>query len=214
MFVDYYGRMSTAAVRCLRATPTARSILAVSRRNPLSVTVATTLARRESGGSLQLSLRPVVAVAASPDLASLVRRVDGHGLNGGFLVSQANVSPTSSFMDRVYVGGDGNLTAALPEMVAVNRNARRPKKVSTNSVQILWLVWCSTLPRVHVVCLVHARAQVSTRVRRKDMADRVARFPARLVIAETEPYAIADPNTTILPRGAFVPAVLSCFFLN
>lgn len=206
--------MSTAAVRCLRATPTARSILAVSRRNPLSVTVATTLARRESGGSLQLSLRPVVAVAASPDLASLVRRVDGHGLNGGFLVSQANVSPTSSFMDRVYVGGDGNLTAALPEMVAVNRNARRPKKVSTNSVQILWLVWCSTLPRVHVVCLVHARAQVSTRVRRKDMADRVARFPARLVIAETEPYAIADPNTTILPRGAFVPAVLSCFFLN
>lgn len=151
MFVDYYGRMSTAAVRCLRATPTARSILAVSRRNPLSVTVATTLARRESGGSLQLSLRPVVAVAASPDLASLVRRVDGHGLNGGFLVSQANVSPTSSFMDRVYVGGDGNLTAALPEMVAVNRNARRPKKVSTNSVQILWLVWCSTLPRVHVV---------------------------------------------------------------
>lgn len=130
MFVDYYGRMSTAAVRCLRATPTARSILAVSRRNPLSVTVATTLARRESGGSLQLSLRPVVAVAASPDLASLVRRVDGHGLNGGFLVSQANVSPTSSFMDRVYVGGDGNLTAALPEMVAVNRNARRPKKAN------------------------------------------------------------------------------------
>lgn len=168
--------MSTAAVRCLRATPTARSILAVSRRNPLSLTVATTLARRESGGSLQLSLRPVVAVAASPDLSSLVRRVDGHGLNGGFLVPQANVSPTSSFMDRVYVGGDGNLTAALPEMVAVNRNARRPKKVSTNSVQMVFHA-----PVIHVVCLVHARAQVSTRVRRKDMADRVARFPARLL---------------------------------
>lgn len=76
-----------------------------------------------------------MAVASSPDLASLVRRVDGDGLHGGFLMSQANVSPTSSFMDRAYVGGDGNLMAALPEMVAVNRNARRPKKVRPNSVQ-------------------------------------------------------------------------------
>ena len=124
--------MSTTAVRCLRATPTARSILALSRRNPLSTTVATTLGRIEGGRCSQLLLRPVVAVAASLDLASLARRVNGNGLNGGFLMSQANASPTSSFIDRVYVGGDGNLTAAMPEMVAVNRNARRPKKVSTN----------------------------------------------------------------------------------
>lgn len=110
-------------------------MLALSRRNPLSVTVATTLARREIGGSLQLSLRPVAAVAASPDLASLARRVDGNGLNGGLLMRQANMSPTSSFMDRAYVGGDGNLMAGLPEMVAVNRNARRPKKVRPESVQ-------------------------------------------------------------------------------
>ncbi|CAM9145035.1 unnamed protein product [Laminaria digitata] len=119
--------MSTAAVRCLRATPTARSIVALSRRNPLSVTVGATVARRESGPCLHLPLRPDVAVAAcSPDLASLVRCIDGNGL----LMSQANVSPTSSLVHRVHAGGDGNLTAALPEMVAVNRNARRPKKAN------------------------------------------------------------------------------------
>ena len=139
--------MSTTAVRCLRAVPTGISVSALLRRKPLSATVAATLARKESGGCLQPPLRPVVAaIAASPDLASLgrridgdglkwelpspVQRIDGDGLKWGLLVSpQANL-PMSSFVHKVHAGGDGKMMAALTEMVAVNRNARRPKKVS------------------------------------------------------------------------------------
>lgn len=57
------------------------------------------------------------------------RLVDGGALNGAMLASHGSLSGEIDLYATDSAGVDGGLAAALEEMVAVNRNARRPKKV-------------------------------------------------------------------------------------
>lgn len=78
------------------------------------------LSRNNVGGVYQHV--PVAPACPQPDLlASVVRRLDGCRVDGIMLSAAAQ----------------GDLLPVVPAMEAVNRNARRPKKVSGERVFIL-----------------------------------------------------------------------------
>ncbi|CAN0536310.1 unnamed protein product [Ectocarpus sp. 8 AP-2014] len=97
--------MSAAAVaRCLRAVPAARTARSM-----------VALSRNNVGGVYQQV--PVARACPQPDLlASVVRRLDGCRVDGIMLNAAAQ----------------GDFLPVVPAIEAVNRNARRPKKVSGN----------------------------------------------------------------------------------
>ncbi|CAN0120711.1 unnamed protein product [Ectocarpus sp. 4 AP-2014] len=97
--------MSAAAVaRCLRAVPAARAARSM-----------VAISRNNVGGVYQQV--PIAPACPQPDLlASVVRQLDGCGVDGIMLNAAAQ----------------GDFLPVVPVMEAVNRNARRPKKVSGN----------------------------------------------------------------------------------
>lgn len=104
---------SAAAARCLRVMP---SMVCVSRMSAPSAktTVAGALLRRNGGLQGGLPETDHAKWESSVDLlAGLRRSVDGVGVNSA-VISLASV---------------GSPPVAVPTMEAVNRNARRPKKV-------------------------------------------------------------------------------------
>ncbi|CAM9711654.1 unnamed protein product, partial [Ectocarpus sp. 13 AM-2016] len=95
--------MSAAAVaRCLRAVPAARAARSM-----------VAFSRNNVGGVYQQV--PIAPACPQPDLlASVVRQLAGCRVDGIML----------------HAAAQGDFVPAVPVMEAVNRNARRPKKVS------------------------------------------------------------------------------------
>lgn len=94
--------MSAAAARCFRAIPTARCMLNLSRNRTPTAVVAGLLPRADCGQAILEELA-----------AKFVRQT---GVVGADAVVRSSA-------------GNGRLSAVLPTLEAVNRNARRPKKV-------------------------------------------------------------------------------------
>lgn len=96
---------AAAAVRCFRAMPAARSALQLPRSRTPSLTAIVAELPRAGCATQQVTLEEVVAK----------------------LMGQTGVAGA----DAVATGLTGNerLSAVLPTLEAVNRNARRPKKV-------------------------------------------------------------------------------------
>lgn len=128
-----YGDMAAAAARCFRAMPTARSMLHLSRNRAPSTTVV-----------LELLPRP----GCAPHQAMMVEELMAKLVGPTGVVGADALAWTSA--------RNGKLSAVVPKLEAVNRNARRPKKVRcmsrTCARQTVWTAgWMQALCRGRVL---------------------------------------------------------------
>lgn len=113
---------AVAAMRYLRAVPSSIRQTAHISRKHLLPTAVVRLEREPERESAFLAPRPHREVPYSID-ARPAHLMDGNSSSAGMSATPHNSAET-------LYGVNGILTAALTELVATNRNARRPKKVS------------------------------------------------------------------------------------
>lgn len=131
---------AAAAIRCVRALPAANSALSILRKSSRSAPVNVALvAPREGANATRGCVISLQSARGSLDLARIVPCSDGQALNMGVLGVCPNVlSARPGLRGRINADAAACLgDVVTSEMEAVNRNARRPKKVKGG-----WFVIC------------------------------------------------------------------------
>lgn len=123
---------AAAALRCVRALPAANSTLSLLRKSSRSAPVNVALvAEREGANATRGCVMALQPARGSLDLARIVPFSDVQALNIGVLGVYPNVlSARPGLRGRINADAAACLGGVVTsEMEAVNRNARRPKKV-------------------------------------------------------------------------------------